>query len=161
MFSNSLTILAPSFPSFVRQPPQSPLSGGLLRAPLIRGVYRPETWFTPVRSMVNTLSLTTPVTTVSRSRGSNDSAFASYATEAARASPITRRPPALEAAVLQLRSTPPPQLNKLAPSFRVPPAAAAPKRAWQRFEHPTLLWQMDFKGHFPVANGRCHPLTAG
>ena len=32
MFSHSLTILAPSFPSFVRQPPQSPLSGGLLRA---------------------------------------------------------------------------------------------------------------------------------
>ena len=37
VFSHSLTILAPSFPSFVRQPPQSPLSGGLLRAPLIRG----------------------------------------------------------------------------------------------------------------------------
>ena len=43
----------------------------------------------------------------------------------------------------------------------LPPAVAAPKRAWQRFEHPTpnALWQMDFKGHFPVAYGRCHPLT--
>lgn len=33
-----------------------------------------------------------------------------------------------------------------------------------RFEHPApnLLWQMDFKGHFPLtdrAAGRCHPLT--
>lgn len=33
-----------------------------------------------------------------------------------------------------------------------------------RFEHaaPNLLWQMDFKGHFPLtdrAAGRCHPLT--
>ena len=31
----------------------------------------------------------------------------------------------------------------------------------QRFERPApnQLWQMDFKGHFPLANGRCHPLT--
>jgi len=30
-----------------------------------------------------------------------------------------------------------------------------------RFEHssPNDLWQMDFKGHFPILNGRCHPLT--
>ena len=33
-----------------------------------------------------------------------------------------------------------------------------------RFEHaaPNLLWQMDFKGHFPLTDeraGRCHPLT--
>ena len=30
-----------------------------------------------------------------------------------------------------------------------------------RFERaePTELWQMDFKGHFPMASGRCHPLT--
>ncbi len=35
------------------------------------------------------------------------------------------------------------------------------KRDWQRFEaaQPNDLWQMDFKGHFPIANGRCHPLT--
>ncbi len=34
-------------------------------------------------------------------------------------------------------------------------------RAWQRFEHaqPNQLWQMDFKGHFALAHGRCHPLT--
>lgn len=30
-----------------------------------------------------------------------------------------------------------------------------------RFEHkyPNSLWQMDFKGHFPMTHGRCHPLT--
>ena len=30
-----------------------------------------------------------------------------------------------------------------------------------RFERaePNELWQMDFKGHFPIASGRCHPLT--
>ncbi len=34
-------------------------------------------------------------------------------------------------------------------------------RPYQRFEHPApnALWQMDFKGHFPVEKGRCHPLT--
>jgi transposase InsO family protein len=33
--------------------------------------------------------------------------------------------------------------------------------AWHRFEHeaPNELWQMDFKGHFAVGLGRCHPLT--
>lgn len=33
--------------------------------------------------------------------------------------------------------------------------------AFQRFEHPepNALWQMDFKGHFALARGRCHPLT--
>ena len=36
--------------------------------------------------------------------------------------------------------------------------------AYRRFEHaaPNLLWQMDFKGHFPLTDrraGRCHPLT--
>lgn len=32
---------------------------------------------------------------------------------------------------------------------------------WQRFEHenPNDLWQMDFKGHFKIEKGRCHPLT--
>lgn len=31
----------------------------------------------------------------------------------------------------------------------------------QRFERaqPNELWQMDFKGHFAIASGRCHPLT--
>lgn len=33
--------------------------------------------------------------------------------------------------------------------------------AWQRWERdtPNALWQMDFKGHFPTATARCHPLT--
>jgi transposase InsO family protein len=41
-------------------------------------------------------------------------------------------------------------------------AAGAP-RPWQRFEHqaPNELWQMDFKGNFPMFRppARCHPLT--
>jgi transposase InsO family protein len=34
-------------------------------------------------------------------------------------------------------------------------------RNWIRFEHPEPndLWQMDFKGHFALGEGRCHPLT--
>jgi transposase InsO family protein len=34
-------------------------------------------------------------------------------------------------------------------------------QAFTRFERerPNELWQMDFKGHFPTAKGRCHPLT--
>jgi len=33
--------------------------------------------------------------------------------------------------------------------------------SWTRFEHaaPNDLWQMDFKGHFALESGRCHPLT--
>jgi transposase InsO family protein len=44
---------------------------------------------------------------------------------------------------------------------RLDPEAAAKHRPWQRFEAPAPneLWQMDFKGHFPAAQGRCHPLT--
>lgn len=44
------------------------------------------------------------------------------------------------------------QLNK---------ALADEPRDWQRFEAPSpnALWQMDFKGHFPINGGRCHPLT--
>ncbi len=40
------------------------------------------------------------------------------------------------------------------------PGAGEP-RDWTRFEHPEPndLWQMDFKGHFALAEGRCHPLT--
>jgi transposase InsO family protein len=35
------------------------------------------------------------------------------------------------------------------------------RKDWQRFEHPApnSLWQMDFKGHFALDRGRCHPLT--
>lgn len=38
---------------------------------------------------------------------------------------------------------------------------AAKHRAFQRFERaePNELWQMDFKGHFAMTTGRCHPLT--
>ena len=40
---------------------------------------------------------------------------------------------------------------------------APDRRPVQRFTHPTPndLWQMDFKGHLPLASrsGRCHPLT--
>src|SRR5947208_327532 len=42
---------------------------------------------------------------------------------------------------------------------RIEPGAAP--RAFIRFQRdrPNELWQMDFKGHFPTAAGRCHPLT--
>ena len=44
---------------------------------------------------------------------------------------------------------------------RIDPSEGAKHRAWQRFEHlePNQLWQMDFKGHFAMLEGRCHPLT--
>lgn len=34
-------------------------------------------------------------------------------------------------------------------------------RGFRRFERetPNALWQMDFKGHFALSQGRCHPLT--
>lgn len=41
-------------------------------------------------------------------------------------------------------------------------AGADQPRNWERFEHAAAndLWQMDFKGHFPLTRGgRCHPLT--
>lgn len=36
-----------------------------------------------------------------------------------------------------------------------------PEKAFERFEHesPNDLWQVDFKGHFAMHKGRCHPLT--
>lgn len=44
---------------------------------------------------------------------------------------------------------------------RVDEGEAERHRAWQSFEAPAPndLWQMDFKGHFATAVGRCHPLT--
>ncbi|MEK7814302.1 MAG: integrase core domain-containing protein, partial [Chloroflexota bacterium] len=38
---------------------------------------------------------------------------------------------------------------------------AAKHRPWVRFERPAPndLWQMDFKGQFPLAQGWCYPLT--
>ena len=40
-------------------------------------------------------------------------------------------------------------------------AESSKHKAWMRFEHerPNDLWQMDFKGHFAMDLGRCHPLT--
>lgn len=44
---------------------------------------------------------------------------------------------------------------------RIDPAEAGKHTAWQRFERaaPNELWQIDFKGHFALASGRCHTLT--
>jgi transposase InsO family protein len=45
---------------------------------------------------------------------------------------------------------------------RINPEESRKHRPWQRFEaeKPNQLWQMDFKGHFPMSNGhRCHLLT--
>jgi transposase InsO family protein len=44
---------------------------------------------------------------------------------------------------------------------RIAPQESEKHTAWKRFEAegPNNLWQMDFKGHFPVKEGRCHPLT--
>ncbi|MEE9596205.1 MAG: IS481 family transposase [Acidiferrobacterales bacterium] len=41
------------------------------------------------------------------------------------------------------------------------PATAGQARDYQCFEHPypNGLWQIDFKGHFALDHGRCHPLT--
>ena len=43
----------------------------------------------------------------------------------------------------------------------IDPADTTAHTAFQRFEHahPNALWQMDFKGHFALARGRCHPLS--
>jgi transposase InsO family protein len=44
----------------------------------------------------------------------------------------------------------------------IDPEQSAQHSAFQRFEHdrPNALWQMDFKGHFPLlSQQRCHPLT--
>ncbi len=44
---------------------------------------------------------------------------------------------------------------------QIAPAEAQKHTAWVRFEHdaPNRLWQMDFKGHFALRQGRCHALT--
>lgn len=45
---------------------------------------------------------------------------------------------------------------------RLTEAGSAEHRGpWTRFEResPNELWQMDFKGHFAMHEGRCHPLT--
>jgi transposase InsO family protein len=44
---------------------------------------------------------------------------------------------------------------------RLDGSGAGKPMAFTRFEHPEPndLWQMDFKGHFALRQGRCHPLT--
>lgn len=44
---------------------------------------------------------------------------------------------------------------------RIAPEESLRHQSFQRFEHPEPndLWQMDFKGYFATAAGRCHPLT--
>ena len=44
---------------------------------------------------------------------------------------------------------------------RVEGAAGAGHKPFERFERatPNELWQMDYKGHFAIRQGRCHPLT--
>jgi transposase InsO family protein len=44
---------------------------------------------------------------------------------------------------------------------KLDPAEAAKHKPFTRFERaaPNELWQMDFKGHFAIDRGRCHPLT--
>jgi transposase InsO family protein len=49
----------------------------------------------------------------------------------------------------------------LARHGRISPEASRAATPYLRFEHaaPNRLWQMDFKGHFALSAGRCHPLT--
>jgi transposase InsO family protein len=44
---------------------------------------------------------------------------------------------------------------------KLDPTEAAKHQPFKRFERsaPNELWQMDFKGHFAMDRGRCHPLT--
>lgn len=73
------------------------------------------------------------------------------------------------AALLPEHFVPRPHPNTITAILRrhgrhVLPHADVTEPANKRFEHeaPNLLWQMDFKGHFPLIDpraGRCHPLT--
>jgi transposase InsO family protein len=44
---------------------------------------------------------------------------------------------------------------------RICPEESEKHKAWERFEAPgpNDLWQIDFKGYFPIREGHCHPLT--
>lgn len=95
-----------------------------------------------------------------------------------------RSPAAIEARIVQLRETHPawggrklarrltdlgiagvPAASTVTEVLRrhgkLDPAEAAKHTALTRFERsaPNDLWQMDFKGHFPMDHGRCHALT--
>jgi transposase InsO family protein len=94
-----------------------------------------------------------------------------------------RTPAAMETRIVELRDAHPWGPRKLARRLRdlgiaaVPapstvtavlrrngkldPNEAAKHQAFERFERsaPNELWQMDFKGHFAMDQGRCHPLT--
>ena len=67
--------------------------------------------------------------------------------------------------VLEMQGAAPPAASTITEILRrrqlldAPAAGAAV--AGRRFEHaaPNELWQMDFKGHFALSRGRCHPLT--
>ena len=66
--------------------------------------------------------------------------------------------------VLGMDNVPPPSTitEILRRHGRMDPQESIKHRPWQRFEAeaPNQLWQMDFKGHFPLVNGeRCHPLS--
>ncbi len=66
--------------------------------------------------------------------------------------------------VLGMDNVPPPSTitEILRRHGRIDPQESIKHRPWQRFEAeaPNQLWQMDFKGHFPLTNGgRCHPLS--
>lgn len=66
--------------------------------------------------------------------------------------------------VLGMDNVPPPSTitEILRRHGRIDPQESIKHRPWQRFEAeaPNQLWQMDFKGHFPLINGeRCHPLS--
>jgi transposase InsO family protein len=94
-----------------------------------------------------------------------------------------RSPAAIEEAVLSVRRAHPAwggrkiahvldrdKQQRVAPSTvthilhrhgQIDPVASEAVTPWKRFEHeqPNSLWQMDFKGHFALGCGRCHPLT--
>jgi transposase InsO family protein len=69
------------------------------------------------------------------------------------------------ARVMRNRAPPVPALSTITEILRRHGKLAARQHEhpgpYQCFERadPNELWQMDFKGHFPLVQGRCHPLT--
>lgn len=70
---------------------------------------------------------------------------------------LSRRLKDLGVAEVPVASTISQVLRRYGKLLPAKPAVVAPKR----FERsaPNELWQMDFKGHFAMDHGRCHPLT--